>query len=301
MFEPFSRRNSTNPKADAYIYDTLPQPLKVQIIHIWEDVMYSFLMSRARGTDPFYAPVAQALYKARGVFQLVANSRSLTEEVCGYFLNERDVAKCLDVIEFTFDSLVAYVQQDSYVNFDWMQRIRQAAMELNSRFKEHSVGFEFKDGKMIRIDSAFIHSETVIPAFALLQEPYLSGANQEFQKAHEHFRHGRYGESINECLKSFESTMKAICYKRSWHYDQNDTAKKLLDVCEKNGLFPTFMQSSLGGLRSVLENVATFRNKLSGHGQGVKPVQITQEVAAFVIHSTAANILFLASLERLIP
>jgi hypothetical protein len=54
----------------------------------------------------------------------------------------------------------------------------------------------------------------------------------------------------------------------------------------------------LSGLRSVLENVATVRNKLSGHGQGTQQVQISEEVAAFVIHSTGANILFLASLER---
>lgn len=58
------------------------------------------------------------------------------------------------------------------------------------------------------------------------------------------------------------------------------------------------MQSSLGGLRSVLENVATVRNKLSGHGQGVQQVQIHEELAAFAIHSTAANILLLASLEK---
>jgi hypothetical protein len=44
--------------------------------------------------------------------------------------------------------------------------------------------------------------------------------------------------------------------------------------------------------------VATVRNKLSGDGQGVQQVEITEETAAFVIHSTAANILFLVSLEK---
>jgi hypothetical protein len=58
------------------------------------------------------------------------------------------------------------------------------------------------------------------------------------------------------------------------------------------------MQSSLSGLRSVLEIVATFRNKLSGHGQGVQQVQISEQVAVFVMNSTAANILFLASLAK---
>lgn len=82
---------------------------------------------------------------------------------------------------------------------------------------------------------------------ALLREAYLQGANQEFTKAHEHFRHRRFGESINECLKAFESTMKAICDKRGWAYSQTDTAKKLLATCEQNGLFPPYMLSSLSG------------------------------------------------------
>jgi len=176
--------------------------------------------------------------------------------------------------------------------------IRLAAKEISNRFKEHSIGFEFRDGKMIRIDSGFLHSEAVTPAISLLQEPHMAGPNQEFMKAHEHFRHGRYGESINECLKSFESTMKAICHKKRWAYNQNDTAKKLLNVCEQKGLFPTYMQSSLSGLRAVLETVPTFRNKLSGHGQGVQQVQISEPVAAFVLHSTAANIVFLTSLAK---
>jgi hypothetical protein len=131
----------------------------------------------------------------------------------------------------------------------------------------------------------------------LLREPHLAGANEEFLNAHQHFRHGRYPECINDCLKAFESTMKAICQKRGWSYDQNDTAKILMTICERNGLFPAFMQSSLSGLRSVLESVPTVRNKLSGHGRGVQPPQVTPEVAAFVLHSTGANILFLASLE----
>jgi len=61
------------------------------------------------------------------------------------------------------------------------------------------------------------------------------------------------------------------------------------------------MQSSLLGLRSVLESVPTTRNKLSGHGQGTQQIQITEETAAFVIHSTAANILFLAEREKQLP
>ena len=172
---------------------------------------------------------------------------------------------------------------------------------MNKRFQEHAIGYEFREGRFIRITSNYLHSDTVAPAITVLHEAYLAGANQEFSRAHEHYRHQRYPECLNECLKAFESTMKAICDKRGWPYNQTATASQLMDVCRQHNLFPAYMETSLSGLRSALMNVATVRNKLSGHGQGSLQIQVTEETAAYMLHSTAANILFLTAREKLLP
>ncbi|MBI3876712.1 MAG: hypothetical protein HY300_12310 [Verrucomicrobia bacterium] len=298
IYSKRQRRNDGN-NPQVYKFDQLPEPLRVQIIYIWGEILDHLTPVRLSGAEGFFRDVYHALCEEYGLFQLTyKSSNTLEGHVCNFFLDQRDVEKCLDVIEIVFACLVRFVQADTHVMFDGGNHIQRGIEKLNARFQEHAVGYEFRDGKMIRIDSQIMHSEAVAPAMELLHEPYLAGANQEFLKAHEHFRHDRLGECINECLKAFESTMKAICHKRGWSYDQNDTAKTLLATCEKKGLFPTFMQSSLSGLRSVLENVATVRNKLSGHGQGARPVLIEKEFAAFALHSTGANILFLASLAK---
>ena len=299
MFEVFSKRNGNGQKSDVLSYDSLPQQLKVQTIYIWNEVIIklpAFIIHRGRGANQIYSDIQQAICKEQGVFKLTNNTNIPEEDVCNYFLRENDLGKCLDVIELVFNYMSQAAMTDGY--YDCMNHLFKAVDEINLRFKEHSIGYEFVEGKFIRIDSSFLHSETVSPAMVLLSDKYLTGANQEFFKAHDHFRHGRFPEAINECLKAFESTMKSICHKQRWHYNQTDTAKKLLAICEENGLFPAYMQSSLSGLRSVLETVATVRNKLSGHGQGVHQIQVTEETAAFMIHSTAANILYLASLEK---
>ncbi len=294
----FSRRNRQSQAADVYKYDELPRPLRVQILGIWRDIFEQFPAALLGGTEVFYAAIQRAVCQEQGVFTLTRNPSNQSGDLFGYFLEEKDVSKCFDVIEIAFDFMSQHINADTYTNSGVFSYVQDGVAELNERFKQHCIGYEFRDGMIIRIDSGFIHSEAVGPAMTLLHEPYLVGANQEFLRAHEHFRHGRFAESINECLKAFESTMKAICDKRGWSYRQNDTASALLTTCANNNLFPSFMQSSLGGLRSVLENVATIRNRLSAHGQGVQPVNITEPVAAFVIHSTAANILLLASLEK---
>jgi len=146
---------------------------------------------------------------------------------------------------------------------------------LNSRFREHGIGYQLESGNIVRVDSQLVHSEVVKPAFYLLSHQRFAGANDEFLKAHEHYRHGRASETINECLKAFESVLKIICTAKGWPYRAGDTAQTLLDVVFERGLLPSFLQGEFSGLRSVLESsVPTTRNKTSAHGQGAERKEV---------------------------
>src|SRR5690606_22438334 len=142
-----------------------------------------------------------------------------------------------------------------------------AIKELNIRFKEAGVGYQFEQGELIRVDSQFIHSEVVKPVLELLgKNKDYRGASAEFLAAHEHYRHQRYKECLNDCLKSFESLMKSIHKKHSWTFNQNDTAKKLINGCLTNGLIPQYLQNQFSSINILLESgVPTIRNKEGGH------------------------------------
>lgn len=179
------------------------------------------------------------------------------------------------------------------------ERADDAIEELNQRFKEHGVGYQFTNGQIIRIDSEFTHTEIVKPALRLLGQKQYAGAQQEFLKAHEHYRKRNAKEALNECLKAFESVMKAICDKRRWNYSKNATAKPLIQVCFDNGLVPSFWQSHYSSLRNLLESsVPTGRNKLSGHGQGTHPEAVPNHLVAYMLNMTASAIVFLAEAEE---
>ena len=152
---------------------------------------------------------------------------------------------------------------------------------------------------MIQVDSHFIHSEVVRPALNMLSDSMYEGANAEFLSAHNHYRAKRYKECLNDCLKAFESCLKAICGKRGWNYCEKDTVKPLIDIVFKNRLIPDFMQSHFKGLRSTLEaGVPTLRNRQSGHGQGSKEVCVAEYLAAYALHLTASNLLLLAKADE---
>lgn len=215
-----------------------------------------------------------------------------------FFLNCTDADRTVDVIELSF-RVIDRLVRDEPGKFNATLSPDDAIEELNSRFREHGFGFEYQSGELIRIDSKFVHREAIKPVLQLLANKKFRGANDEFLKAFEHYRHGRYKEALNDCLKAFESTLKTICKQRRWHVDENATAKVLIDVCLKNGLLPPFLQSQFSALRAVLESgVPTGRNKLSGHGQGSEAVAVPRYFASYILHLTGTTILLFVEADQ---
>jgi hypothetical protein len=212
----------------------------------------------------------------------------------------------LDLIEVTFRWIL--VQRGEQVEYERQRNDLigpdDAIAKLNRRFREHGIGYEFAGGELIRVDSKFIHAAAVRPALELLHDSgnEFAGALEEFLGAHERHRQGLQQDAIVWACKAFESTMKAICTVRGWAFDaQRDTASKLLEVIFANGLVPAYLQAHFTGLRAVLEaGVPTVRNKTSGHGQGADPVAVPDHFAAYVLHMTASNIVFLIECHKAI-
>jgi AbiJ N-terminal domain 4 len=287
---------------EVYQYDKVPQSLRVQIVHIWEDAFGDPDLSYSQ-TDDVYKQIHDSLAREYGVFRLSKKGNSPRSVLIDFLLNCEEHEKVIDAIELSFKymSVIRYDSEFHALSTPSMTA-EDAVDELNHRFREHGVGYQFESGEIIRVDSEYIHADAVKPALVLLRERQYEGANDEFLKAHEHYRHGRYKESLNECLKSFESTMKAICEQRKWPYNPTDTASRLIDLCFKNGLIPSFLQSEFTSLRTTLESgVPTVRNKLGGHGQGLEQIAVPDWLASYLLHLTATNIILLVEAEKKLP
>lgn len=294
---------------DIYQYENISRQLKVQIIHIWDDSLgdeHQYLDSIYLCRKA-YEYIVNTLCREYGVFNLLDDSpnrrRNYYQELHEYFLGEKNIEKLLDVIELSFYVIDSYTRQFDYLHSaKYKERADAAIDELNKRFLEHAVGYQFINRQIIRIDSQYIHAEVVKPALLLLSEKAYKGAQDEYLKAHEHYRHKKHKEAISEALKSFESVMKVICEKRQWAFPSNVTAKGLIDTCFKNDLIPDYFQTQLGALRTLLESgVPTLRNKVGGHGQGGEIMEVPDYFVAYALHSTAVNILLLAEADKKLP
>jgi len=313
VFDLFSKRQKRlrGEVPDVYQYDDIPSSLRVQIAYIIKDALGD---SGNQETVESFQWIHNILCREYGKLSLSNNSSlrhrdsssiyiNYIEEVINFILTTNDPEQILDITELSF-RLIDEAYRDYQVRRRLQSKIHpdEAIEELNARFMEHRVGYQYESGEIIRVDSQFIHSEAVKPVLHLLSDDRFKGVNEEFLRAHEHYRHGRYKECLNDCLKAFESTMKTICDKQVWSYQPGDTAKKLINVCFQNQLIPTYLQDQFSSLRQSLESgVPTVRNKLGGHGQGSQPIIVPQYFAAYQLHMTASTILFLVEAEKALP
>ena len=296
VLDLFSRRQRRlrGEVSDVYTYDNIPNDLRVQIAHIIMDAFtdpndYTF-------ASKCYTLIVKALRKEVGVFQLIDCPKDSQDELINYLIKCLGTDATLDIIEICFRCIDNWVRDQVY---NPLMGADEAIKELNDRFREAGIGYQYESGEIIRVDSQIVHSEMVKPALVLLHKKIYSNAGEEFLAAHKHYRDGRYQECLTSCAKAFESVMKIICDKRRWPYNQKDNASKLVDAILSNGLIPTHFQTQFNALRSMLESgIPTPRNQQSAHGQGAIKIEVPDYLASFLLHQTAATILMLAQAEE---
>lgn len=292
LFSKRQKRERQTEQEDFYQYDNLPEGFRVQVIYILKE-------SIGGRDNEYWKALRDAFAREKGVFSLSTNpykTQADSDECCEYILNAKTmdvldlIELCFKVIDGAIKSLSPYQLPGLYITQD----AESAVTELNIRFKEHSIGYEFINGNLMRIDSQYIHKEIMKDSINLLYNNKFSGAIDEFSKAHKYYREDKYKESMVEALKAFESTMKSICVEKRWKYNSTDTAAKLIDVLFKEELIPQYLQSQFTALIQCLKcGTPTVRNKTSGHGQGIDVIPVPEYLNAYVLHMTATNIVFL--------
>jgi hypothetical protein len=285
---------------EIYQYEQLPIEFRRQVVHIWKSAISVWEGFFDGG---LWYPMHKSFIRELGKFHIGCNDRAVASVQCINFLLDMktSIDNILDLIELAFQCIDIrirnFIEQKGINenNFkDDFQFPDDAINELNHRFREHSIGYQYSSGQIIRVDSGFIHAEVVIPALSLLSSQDFRGAEQEFLLAHEHYRKQKYKDAMTNALKAFESTMKTICNKCGWTYDPNACAKDLIKVVFDNKLLPEYLKTQFSTLKSILESgIPTVRNKLAGHGQGEHTTVVPEYLTAYVLHLTASNIVLL--------
>ena len=306
IHELFSKRQKRirGEVPDVYQYETIPPELRVQVVHIWFDIWGEETLDASYDDNPYcnahriYNSIHHVLCREYGCFTL-GPENNLVERVTNFLLKIEDTEKVIDVVELSFQYIDQVVRNKPHLFSPMHISPDNAIGELNDRFREHGVGYQYESGQIVKVDSQFIHSEAVKPTLIVLSNPMYKNANEEFLKAHKLYRERNYKDCVSNCLNAFESCLKVICSKRGWKYGEKDGAQRLVKIVFDNGLISPLMQSHFSALRNTLESgVPTVRNNQSAHGQGLKEIVVPEYIASYILHLTASNILLLAKADE---
>lgn len=302
IYELYSKRlkKECGEVSDVYQYDEIPDKLRRQIAMILGKAfpLYEY--------DNIWSQIKEIMCKEIGEFSLTEEEVDTDADECiNYLLEHEDTDEVLDIIELSF----RIIKERNIIINDRkareIQTTEQIINELNYRFRENNVGYEFIEDKIIRIDRKLVHSEIIKPALNLLYEEEFEGANDEFLKAHEYYRNKDYKNSILYAGKAFESTMKTICEKLNFEYRKDkDTANQLIKILCKNNLIPVSLKNHFDGLEKVIDGtkislecgLPVVRNKIAGHGQGDEVIEVSQCLVTYAINLAATNIILLVNL-----
>ncbi len=279
-----------------YKYDELPEKFRGQVVYILRR-----LINQTGGGG--WNQIHDLFGSQMGLFSLVNEGGSSEYQCLAFIRRDPDVEQILSLIEIAIRRTDAFIRSGFYLLKQRALPILDSAIsELNQRFQENELGYQYQypPGQIVRMDSQYLHTESIEPAVSLLYDEGFTGASDEFLQAHKHHREGNNKAAISSALNAFESAMKTICDIRGWKYDaQKATASALIRTLLDNNLIPSEMQSHFTGLRTTLEGgVPTIRNKFAGHGQGSEPVEVPDYLASYALHLTASNIVFLVEAHK---
>jgi hypothetical protein len=303
----YSRRKRQAEKtgADVYVYDRVPQKVRVQVVQILREGLGPY-SARVYGPSDYALPTAEGydfLYnqmrRELGVHQLLATELASNDLTFLLWLQqEQDIDYWLTAVELALQYIDVVIRpkwEYLSLNVGLAETPDEIISELNARLHEAGVGYEYSERMMIRKDSEIIHRDVVIPVLSLLKAPKFAAADKEFREAHEAFRQGRLDDCIAKCGNALESVLKVIGHARKWPIKDTDTAKALIQAGIKTGFLAPYFEATLTHLRCLIESsTPTLRNREGGHGAGLTPRVVPPHLASFQLHQTAAVILFLA-------
>jgi hypothetical protein len=179
IFETFARRKrqqSRNGDPEIYTYDQAPEHMRHQICEALSEGIGNYYRGYSYHTPPLNAndiweQIDRICRKEMYSYLSYIQETDLRLRFLTYVLRIPDMDDFLSVVEIGCVGLRMIREVYGFDDPNYrgaQQKSVDAIEEINARFEQHSVGYQFENGQIIRVDSKLTHSEIIKPALVLL-------------------------------------------------------------------------------------------------------------------------------------
>lgn len=303
IFELFSHRNSEKKNLDVYEYENFSQAFRNQVFFIISDFISLYKDNYQNSPRIIYTHIYDIYIRQKGIKELInyGGNNSVEYEI-EIFISQSEATDFIDFIDLAFQCIDKHLRNQSFHGYNSAhegesEKDDNAIKELNYRFRQHGLGYEYVDGQLIKKSNELIHQEITKPALSLLHNKKFKGAEDEFLKAFDDYKNGNNKDALMNAQRAFESTLKCICKEKKIEYKDEETSRPLIKHLIEGGVLPSYQDSYMNNLEQVLSGgLPTVRNKEAGHGQGDEIKRVDNFLVEYAIHLAATNIVYLVSL-----
>ena len=299
IFETFSYRKrlaERNGEPEVYSYDEAPKQLRHQFSMAFREGIgaYSHFDSILLNANVHWEMLDKICRKEIHSYLAFTRKQDLDERFSDFLNNVESIDDFLSAIEIgccILHHLIGHFPTSRGAE----SQASDCLKDINRRFEQHAIGYQFEYPHIIRMDSKLTHAELIKPALQLLTAPLFIKGNEDFLNAHRYYRAGDYKDCVTAANRSFESVLKAICDAEGWTYEKGDTAGRLVSLVNQNGLFTHEFDKSFDAYIAMLKSgLPSVRNDAGAHGEAPAAPVVTTQIARFALNMTASNIILLA-------
>lgn len=166
-------------------------------------------------------------------------------------------------------------------------------VEINAVLTEENSSWRMSDERMYLVDSRFLEALKNQIEDEMKQAEFF-GAHEEFNDALSNLLSGDIDDAIHKANCAFESALKSLLEQSEGAAD--DLLKYLRNKTDLLGAVSEKVQSAITS--KVLLGLPVLRNKIGGHGQGPKPIDVPRAYGDLAINLAATYIKFLLDLKK---
>ena len=194
----FTQRNEPEKQYDVYEYNKFPEEFINQSFYIIMDFIDLYKGNYPISSEKIWKEIYDIFVRQIGVISLEGYNSydSHAPRVERYYRthNGNDLLNLIDLIFVYFDCILRKNHPHSYYNIS--EILDNSISELNYRFKQYGLGYEFTNGELIKKTNEIIHSEIIQPALKLLHDEKFKGAEDEFLLAFSNYKDGKNKDAI---------------------------------------------------------------------------------------------------------
>jgi len=171
VFETFAARKKASEQSgvvDVYIYDSLPTFLRRQLV-----LLFTSCIGPGHRSDDYYTVennnrawdfIAGVMCREVESFSPISGMALSFDQCMTYLQTSTDIDGVLSLVEICcryMHTVVTTLNRHERENLGITQEARDGLKEISARFRQNAVGYSCDEGRIIRVDSEFVHAEIV--------------------------------------------------------------------------------------------------------------------------------------------